>query len=146
MRAATAAFVGGLEDESAFGHGRRSGVAGDFPFERGEQVVNAGGSPEGFLGVAGEFLVGALSEPFGAVFAGDGEEGVEVDGGGGGDAAFLGLAFDGDGWASGDFEAEAHHGLIDAADFLDVQRAVAEAFAVEDEQVVQDAEESAVAD
>lgn len=146
MRAAAAAFVGGLEDESAFGHGRRGGVSGDLPFERGEQVVNAGGGFEGFLGVAGEFLVGAFGEPFGAVFAGDGKEGVDGDGVGGGDAAFLGLAFDSDGWAGGDFEAEAHHGLVNAADFLHVQGAVAEALAVEDEEVVQDAEESAVAD
>ena len=136
----------GWRTQSAFGHRRRGGVAGDLPFERGEQVVNAGGGFEGFLGVAGEFLVGAFGEPLGAVFGRRGKEFVEVDGGGGGDAAFLGLAFDGNGWPGGDFEAKAHHGLIDAADFLHVQGAVAEALAVEDEEVVQDAEESAVGD
>ena len=36
----------------------------------------------------------------------------------------------------GDFELEAHDRLVDAADLFHVERAVAQAFAVEDEQVL----------
>ena len=38
--------------------------------------------------------------------------------------------------ALGHFEVEAHHRLVDRADLLDVEGAVAEALAVEDEQVL----------
>ena len=68
VRAAAAAFVGGLEDQSAFGHRGRGGVACDLAFERGEQIVSGSRRFEGFLGVAGKLLVSVLGEPLGAVF------------------------------------------------------------------------------
>ena len=43
VRAAAAAFVGGLEDEAALGHGRGRGLAVDLFVQRGEQVVHGGG-------------------------------------------------------------------------------------------------------
>ena len=53
---------------------------------------------------------------------------------------------DGDGASLGHFQVKAHHGFIDAADLFDVERAVAEAFSVEDEQVTEYAENHAVGD
>ena len=44
------------------------------------------------------------------------------------------------------FEREAHHRFVDRADLLDVQRPVREALAVEDEQILQHAEDDAVGD
>ena len=46
----------------------------------------------------------------------------------------------------GHFEVEAHHRLVDRADLLDVEGAVAEPLAVEDEQVLEHAEDDAVGD
>ena len=46
----------------------------------------------------------------------------------------------------GAFELEAHHRLVDGADLLDVQGAVREALAVEDEQLLERSEDGAVGD
>ena len=46
----------------------------------------------------------------------------------------------------GHLEVEAHHRLVDAADLLHVERAVAQPLAVEDEQVLEHAEDDAVGD
>src|SRR5262249_16836852 len=51
---------------------------------------------------------------------------------------------DRDGAALRHFEVETHHGLIYAADLLHVESAVAEPFALEDEQVAEDAKNDAV--
>ena len=50
------------------------------------------------------------------------------------------------GRSSGYLKGEAHDGLVDAADLFDIEVAVAEPFAVEDEQVLEDAMEHAVRD
>ena len=49
VRAGAAAFVGGLEDEAAAGHGRGRGWRSIFLLERGEQVVGGGGGLERFV-------------------------------------------------------------------------------------------------
>ena len=43
-------------------------------------------------------------------------------------------------------QGEADHGLIDGADLLDIEGAVGEALAVEEQELFQDAEEGAVGD
>ena len=125
----------------------RRGVAGDAFFQRSEQVFRRGGLLEGVGGVAGEFVRGVFLQPFRAVLRLDGEQFVEIDGEGRGDFALvLALAGERDGAPAGDLQFEAHDGLIDAADFLDIERAVGEALAVEEHELFQDAVESAVAD
>jgi hypothetical protein len=56
------------------------------------------------------------------------------------------LGADGDARALGALDVEAHHRLVDRADLLDVEGAVGEALAVEDEQALEDAPEHAVGD
>jgi hypothetical protein len=51
---------------------------------------------------------------------------------------------DGDGPPLGDFEEEAHHRLVDAANLLHVERSVAEPFAVEDQEVLEHAEDDTI--
>ena len=103
----------------------------------GVRVLQAGG------GLAGDGLVGLLLEPLDPVGRLGGQELFQVDRG----RCAVGLrGLDGDRAARGDFEVEAHHRLVDRADLLDVERAVAEPFAVEDEQVLEHAEDDAVRD
>ena len=84
-----------------------------------------------------------LLEPLGPVGGLGGEEFFQVDRG----RCAVGLGrLDGDRAALGHFEVEAHHRLVDRADLLDVERAVAEPLAVEDEQVLEHAEDDAVGD
>ena len=56
------------------------------------------------------------------------------------------VGLDGDRGALGDAQLEAHHGLVDRADLLDVEGAVGDALAVEDEEVLEDAVDDAVGD
>nr|WP_165251981.1 hypothetical protein [Paludisphaera soli] len=56
------------------------------------------------------------------------------------------LRLDGDRAAPGHFQVEPHHRLVDRADLLDVERPVAQPLAVEDEQVLEHAEDDAVGD
>ena len=49
-----------------------------------------------------------------------------------------------DGDAVGGFDGETHHGFVDGADLFDVEGAVGDAFAVEVEEILEDAEEDAV--
>ena len=53
---------------------------------------------------------------------------------------------DGNGSSLGHFETKTHHRLVNAADLLHVERAVAQALAVEDEQVAEHPEDNAVGD
>jgi hypothetical protein len=56
------------------------------------------------------------------------------------------LRADGDARAVGALQFKAHHRLVDRADLLDVEGAVGEALAVEDQQGLEDAPEHAVGD
>src|SRR5207248_2266178 len=56
--------------------------------------------------------------------------------------SFCGL--DGNGATLGYVKLKTHDGLVDTADLLHIKRPVAQAFAVEDEQVAEDAEQDAI--
>ena len=142
MRSRAAAFVGGLEEEAAFGDRGGCGVAGELAFAGGDEGVHRGGFFQRESGLGSEFDVELFQrfEAFGAV---EGEEFLEVDGDRG-----AGLAFDleGEGESRGDFEAEAHHGFVNRADLFDIEAAVGEAFAAEEHEFGEDAEDDAIGD
>ena len=109
----------------------RDGVLG-----RGRLLQRSGG-------LARHGLVGLLLEPLRPVGGLGGEEFLQVDRG---RRAVRLRGLDRDRAALGHFEVEAHHRLVDRADLLDVEGAVAEPLAVEDEQVLEHAEDDAVGD
>ena len=66
---------------------------------------------------------------------------IEIDG-----SAMGFLGTDGDGLALGTSEGEAHHGFIDGADLFDIEGAIGDALAIEEEQAPEQAEDRAVGD
>ena len=54
------------------------------------------------------------------------------------------LRSDGDSASPGACETEAHHRFIDGADLLDIERAVGDALAIEEEEALEEAEDGAV--
>ncbi|MCC7494461.1 MAG: hypothetical protein IT204_19040 [Fimbriimonadaceae bacterium] len=145
VRAGAAALVGRLEHQAASRHRGRCGVPGDALVERREQLVQRAGVLQAAVRLACPVVAGGVGEPLAAVPGWGGEQRLEVDHHRRGDLGFvLALADDGDGRAGHPFEREAHDGLVDRADLLDVEGAVGEPFAVEDQQVAEDALQAAV--
>ncbi len=98
---------------------------------------------DGLVDLVGELPVGAVLEPLGALGRGLGEQRLEVDRRG---RAVLLLRLDRHRAAGRGLEPEAHHRLVDRADLLHVERAVGDALAVEDEELLERAVDRAVGD
>jgi hypothetical protein len=111
----------------------RAGAAVDAFVEGGEEVVDGGGGLEGLRGGIGECGVGVFLEEFLAVGGLRGKESVEADVERRA-VRFLGL--EGDHALGGAFHGEAHDGLVNGADLLDIKCAVREALAIEVKQEV----------
>ena len=140
--AGPAAFVAGHEQHRARGERMRRGRPGDLlgGFKGREEGVDRRGSLER-LGLFGrELVVGGLLECFGAVGGLGGEEGVEVHRHRG--AVFL-LGLDRDRRAVGKADPKTHHHFVDAANLLDVERAVGEPLTVQHQELFEDAVERA---
>ena len=89
----------------------------------------------------GELAVGAVLEPLLALGRGLAEQRLEIDRR---RRALLLLGLDRHRAAGRGLEPEAHHRLVDRADLLHVERAVGDALAVEDEQLLERAVDRAV--
>ena len=88
-------------------------------------------------------LIGIFLEPLRPVCSFRGQQRFEIDGR---RCAVRFLGLEGNGASLGDFQVETHHRFVNAADLLDVERPVAEAFTVEDQEIIEDAEDHAVGD
>ena len=143
MRSGAAARLARLQHESAGRHevGRGGGV--DNGLQGGVQVGDGRGFSHRLADRIGERAVGPLPQPLGPASARLGGQCLEVDGG---RRAVLLLRLDGHRAAAGGLEPEAHHGLVDRADLLDVEGAVGDALAVEHQQLVERAVDGAVRD
>lgn len=143
MGAAFAAFIGRHEEHGAAADRLGRGVAGDAAFEGGQQIVDGFGRCDGLGQGRRELVVRALGDVLGTVGFFRGQELFEVDG----DRGAVGLGrLEGDRRPAGNFQAEAHHRLVHAADLFDVKRAVAEPLAVEDQELFEDAVDGVVGD
>ena len=118
-------------------------MLGDFLFQRGEQIVERLGRLQRRGGLPGDLLLGVVLDPLRPLARAGFEQRLQIDRGR--RPVRLGR-LDRDAGAGGDFEIEAHDRLVHAADLLDVERAVAEPLAVENEQVSQHAKNNTVGD
>ncbi len=143
MRARAAALLARLERHRALLDEIGRGVGVDDGNERGVQVLDRRGDRHGLLDGVGELPVGTVLERALALRGGLGEERIEVDSRRRA-AAFLRL--DRRRAAGRGLEPEAHHGLVDRADLLDIERAVGDALAVKDEELLERAVDRAVGD
>lgn len=143
MGAALAALVAGLQDHRPLGHNVGRCQVGDLAVQGCQQGLHRGGRLERLGRLTCEVLLSLLLEPFRSLGGFHGEQCVEVEGRG--SAVRLGR-LDGNAPSLGDFQVEAHHRLVHAADLLDIERAVTQAFAVENEQLFQHAIDHAVGD
>ena len=109
--------------------------------ERRDRSSSVVGLLEAAADLAGQLRSAVSLSHFARLLGCLGEQRVEVDRRRG---AVASSGLDGDRRARRPLQAEAHHRLVDRADLLDVEGAVGEPLAVEDEQVVEHAEDVAV--
>ena len=143
VRARPPALVGRLEHHGLGRNDAGRGGEGDLTLQGRDGVLGRGRLLRRSGGLARHGLVGLLLEPLGPVGGLGGEEFLQVDRR---RCAVRLRGLDGDRAALGHFEVEAHHRLVNRADLLDVEGAVAEPLAVEDEQVLKHAKDDTVGD
>ena len=141
MRTGAAAFVGRLEHHAAVGDDVRRQGAGHSLLQCRDQPFHRVRGLERGQRLAVELLVGVLSEPLPALGRALLQQGFQIHGDG--RAAAL-LRLEGDAAAVGLLQPVAHDRLVHAADVLDVQVGVGEAFAGDNEEVAEHAEDHAV--
>ena len=134
--AGAAAFVARHEEHRPRGEGLRRGRPSDLlgGFEGGEQVVDRLRRFERIGLLGRELVVGGRFKGLGPIGGLRGEQGVEIHRHRG--AMFL-LRLDGDRWPVGEADTKPHHHFIDAADLLDIERSVAQALAIKEQELVE---------
>ena len=143
VRAGAPPLLARLQHHGPGGHQIRRRVPVDDGIEGGVQRLHTPRLPHGLLHPVGEPAVGAVLDPLRAPGRRFTQQRFDVHGGGG---AVLLRGPDGDGAPRRRFEAKAHHGFVDGADVLHVQRAVGDTLAVQDDELLKHLVDGAIGD
>jgi len=141
MRTAPAAFIARLQNDRTFGKDIWGDVLGDLLFEGRKQFFDRRGLFQRIECLPSNVLIRFFREPLRAIGSFHGQQRFEIDARRRA-VRFLGL--EGDGAPLRDLQVEAHHRFVNAADLLDVECPVTEALTIEDEQVIEDAEDHTI--
>ena len=146
MAAAAAPFLGGLEHQAAGGLGPIEQLAVDARGQGLQQLGLAGGGLQGNGRLRRQGGARFLLQPGLALRSRQGQQGIEIHRRGELLLGSLGLALQADAAAGDAAHRIAHDPLVHRADLLHIERPVADALAVHDQQVAQHRQHRAVAD
>ena len=141
VRAGTPTLLARLQHHGAAGHEVRRRIVVDHGIEGGVQRLGGGRIPHGPPHPIRQLAVGAVLNPPGAAGRRFAQQRLDVHRSR--RAVFLGGP-DRGGAARRGLQSKPHHGLVDGTDMLDVQGAVGDALAVEDEELLQHPVDGAV--
>ena len=143
VRAGAPPLLARLQHHGPGGHQIRRRVPVDDRIKGGVQRLDTPRLPHRLLHPVGELAVGTVLDPLRAPGRRFAQQRFDVHGGGG---AVLLRGPDGGGAPRRRLQPEAHHGFVDGADVLDVQGAVGDALAVQDDELLKHPVDGAVGD